>query len=234
MVKLPCSCVFALLSAGLALPAKDLSDYPLQVQFLGVHQEVVNVNPGTQLPMFVHKVNGHGNVKDSSGVHAFDFEYQGPVPLGPVPLNQRFPARWKKPQAELEILVPDVGHEGKYTACRMGVLAHQGVYVRNAQGVIELSQGDYPAGKTSRATAAPPAETPPTGDARLSVGSSPAGADIEVDGDFVGSTPSVLQLSLGEHTITLRKAGYQAWERKMQLVAGDITLNPQLEPQNPR
>lgn len=45
---------------------------------------------------------------------------------------------------------------------------------------------------------------------------------------------SVLQLNVGEHTITLSKTGYKPWQRKMKVVTGEINLNADLEPENPK
>lgn len=64
---------------------------------------------------------------------------------------------------------------------------------------------------------------------KLSVGSSPDGADIEVDGSFMGSTPSMIELTLGEHQIVVRKSGYRPWQRKLKLVGGDIKVSAELE-----
>lgn len=65
---------------------------------------------------------------------------------------------------------------------------------------------------------------------RLSVGSEPSGADIEVDGSFVGNTPSEVQVSDGEHTISVKKAGFTKWERKLKVSAGsNIHLNAELQ-----
>jgi hypothetical protein len=64
---------------------------------------------------------------------------------------------------------------------------------------------------------------------KVQISSQPAGADIEVDGSFVGNTPSVLSLAPGDHVITIKKSGYKDWERKMKLTAGDINLAPELE-----
>jgi hypothetical protein len=41
--------------------------------------------------------------------------------------------------------------------------------------------------------------------ASLSVDASVAGADIEVDGNFVGNTPSTLSIAPGQHTIVVKK-----------------------------
>ena len=55
-------------------------------------------------------------------------------------------------------------------------------------------------------------------------------ADIEVDGNFVGNTPSDVQVAEGDHTITVKKAGFQNWEKKLKVSAGSsIHLNAELE-----
>jgi CRISPR/Cas system-associated exonuclease Cas4 (RecB family) len=64
---------------------------------------------------------------------------------------------------------------------------------------------------------------------KLSVNSVPEAADIEVDGAFVGSTPSVLELNTGEHSIVVHKTGYKTWERKLQLATGEIKVTAELE-----
>lgn len=66
--------------------------------------------------------------------------------------------------------------------------------------------------------------------AKVSLTSTPDGADIEVDGSFCGNTPSDLEVPEGEHTINVKKAGYNNWQRKMKVVAGsNIRLLAELE-----
>jgi activator of HSP90 ATPase len=66
--------------------------------------------------------------------------------------------------------------------------------------------------------------------AKLQMESTPSGADIELDGSFVGNTPSDVQVPEGEHAITLKKAGFVNWERKMKVSAGSsVHLNAELE-----
>jgi hypothetical protein len=65
---------------------------------------------------------------------------------------------------------------------------------------------------------------------KLSVASSPDGADIEVDGNFVGNTPSDVQVTEGEHTVAVKKAGFSNWERKLKVTAGSsVHLNAELQ-----
>ena len=64
--------------------------------------------------------------------------------------------------------------------------------------------------------------------ASVHVSSSPNGADITVDGKFVGSTPSTLQLAPGEHTIQVEKNGFAAWNRTVHVVPGDVNVVAEL------
>ena len=66
---------------------------------------------------------------------------------------------------------------------------------------------------------------------RVAVTSAPAGADIEVDGNFVGNTPSTVDIPAGDHTVTVSKNGYKSWERKLKSSGGNVNLNVELEAQ---
>lgn len=66
--------------------------------------------------------------------------------------------------------------------------------------------------------------------AKIQMESSPSGADIEIDGSFVGNTPSDVQVPEGEHTIAVKKSGFKSWERKMRVTSGSsVHLNAELE-----
>ncbi|MGO9642892.1 MAG: PEGA domain-containing protein [Candidatus Acidiferrales bacterium] len=69
---------------------------------------------------------------------------------------------------------------------------------------------------------------------KLAIESTPGAADIEVDGNFMGNTPSAIELSPGQHTIIVSKNGYQSWQRKIMLAPGDIKLNAELEQDPPK
>lgn len=74
------------------------------------------------------------------------------------------------------------------------------------------------------ATAAAAATT-----ASLTIESSQPGADIEIDGNFVGNTPSTVSVAAGQHTITVKKKGYAAWSRTMMVSGGTVHLNADLD-----
>jgi hypothetical protein len=62
------------------------------------------------------------------------------------------------------------------------------------------------------------------------VKSTPDGAEITVDGKFVGTTPSTLRLTPGEHSITNEKSGFKVWQRAITFSsAGSVTLEATLD-----
>ena len=64
----------------------------------------------------------------------------------------------------------------------------------------------------------------------VAIKSAPDGADITIEGKFVGTTPSSVQLKPGEHTIAIEKSGFKSWQRTMTVTAGGaINLEAILE-----
>jgi hypothetical protein len=64
----------------------------------------------------------------------------------------------------------------------------------------------------------------------VSVQSTPEGAEITIDGKFMGTTPSTLNLSAGEHTMKIEKSSYKGWNRTVTLSAGgNIKIDATLE-----
>jgi hypothetical protein len=64
--------------------------------------------------------------------------------------------------------------------------------------------------------------------AGLTIEASVSNCDIEVDGSFVGSTPSTLNIAPGKHSIVVKKSGYQDWSRSMMVGSGAIRLNAEM------
>ncbi len=73
----------------------------------------------------------------------------------------------------------------------------------------------------------PPAAT--VAQASLVIESLPGGADIEIDGGFVGNTPSTLSLVPGTHQIAIKKKGFADWTKTLSVTGGTVHLNAQLE-----
>ena len=77
--------------------------------------------------------------------------------------------------------------------------------------------------------AAAPHKPPPPPDPQLDIYSTPAGADIFIDGEFVGTTPKTLSVTQGDHTINLRKKDFGIWQRKIDAVPGKRRIGATLE-----
>jgi hypothetical protein len=71
---------------------------------------------------------------------------------------------------------------------------------------------------------------PRSGEATAEISSDPLGAEIEIDGSFVGSTPSSVGIVAGEHTLRISKNGYKRWERTLKSSTGNVKIAAVLEP----
>jgi hypothetical protein len=71
---------------------------------------------------------------------------------------------------------------------------------------------------------------PDSATATVALQSDPVGADIYLDGQLVGSTPSTIQIPSGNHQLALRLAGYQDWTRDLRILpASQIQFSPKLQ-----
>ena len=143
------------------------------------------------------------------------YELQGPELIYQVDYCGSFQAGQFTPGQEVEFRV-DKGEGRLY-------IRHDGnkEYGCQLEGTRKL---DTQPGASPAASATAPST------ARFSIASDPAGADIEIDGSFVGNTPSDLEVPSGECSVVVKKSGYKDWERKLKVVAGsNVHLNAELE-----
>jgi hypothetical protein len=69
-----------------------------------------------------------------------------------------------------------------------------------------------------------------SGATKVTVQSDPAGAEIYLDEQFVGSTPSILAVAPGKHAFRLHAAGRADWSRQLNVLSGsDLTLAATLD-----
>jgi hypothetical protein len=90
-------------------------------------------------------------------------------------------------------------------------------------GDTHLDQAKFQSGKGGAAPSAVSAAV-----AEIEIASTPSGGDIELDGKFVGSTPSTITAGSGEHEITIRKSGFAVWTKNIILSTGHVNLNAEL------
>ncbi|HEY5029850.1 MAG TPA: trypsin-like peptidase domain-containing protein [Candidatus Angelobacter sp.] len=100
----------------------------------------------------------------------------------------------------------------------------QGIgFALSSGDLISVLQRYYP--DTHKTAAVPVAE----GTGKIRITSSPASADVYVDGKFIGNAPSVLALSTGPHHIVVKMEGYKDWDRTLEVMKdSDLSLNAAL------
>jgi hypothetical protein len=64
----------------------------------------------------------------------------------------------------------------------------------------------------------------------VSFSSEPSGADIYVDGKFVGQTPATISMQTGAHVVLVKAAGRKNWQRDLDVLKdSQVALHPLLE-----
>jgi hypothetical protein len=100
------------------------------------------------------------------------------------------------------------------------------------QGDMKLDMAKFApvAARTTTAAAAPAtapaaAPGPALANATLTIEANAPFCDIEVDGNFIGSTPSTINLAPGKHQIVVKRSGYKDWSRSMTVTSGAVHVN---------
>lgn len=87
-------------------------------------------------------------------------------------------------------------------------------------------------------TSSSPAPIPPAGSAqpvisrnvKCNFSSTPSGAEISIDGKYVGSTPSEISLSTGTHVVVFTNPGFNQWKRELTVLSdSELTVNAVLQ-----
>lgn len=112
-------------------------------------------------------------------------------------------------------------------ACH-GIAAHWAAH--SSEILAAKQKAAEPAARPESASAASASQQVQAGaQASAAIDSNPAGADIEVDGAFVGNTPSNINIGPGVHEIAIKKKGFADWIRKVNITGGNsIHLNAEL------
>lgn len=94
------------------------------------------------------------------------------------------------------------------------------------EGDMHLDMARFAPASSATAAAAP---APASTQVNLVVDSTPPGADIEVDGAFVGNTPSTVTVAPGSHQIAVKKKGFADWAKTLNVTGGTVHLDAELE-----
>lgn len=97
------------------------------------------------------------------------------------------------------------------------------------EGDMHLDMAKF--GAAPAASAQPAA---PAAQASILIDSTPPGADIEIDGGFVGNSPSTVSVAPGSHQIVVKKKGFADWTKTLNVTGGNIHLTAELEAEPPK
>jgi hypothetical protein len=125
--------VCALLSTAV-LAARNLAEYPLRVHIYRFNSYSHYYSPTRSLDV----VDGEGraNLFENGEPRGFDFKYRCGERLRGNPGYETYPAKWKKPGKELEILLPQFGKPDSYDSCDLVVLMKSDIVYRSSNGVL--------------------------------------------------------------------------------------------------
>lgn len=99
------------------------------------------------------------------------------------------------------------------------------------EGDMHLDVTKFGAAPPDLATASTPSAPV---QASLVIDSTPPGTDIEIDGAFVGNTPSTIAVAPGSHQISVKKKGFNPWTKTLNVTGGTIHLSADLESETPK
>ena len=146
----------------------------------------------------------------------------------PLPVGETFDAR--KDKNGLTVLYRNA--KGKETKQVYQVVAA----TPGAQAVRPPDSSPRSPADADQAPALPatagPASPAAVGTVRCRFASTPAGAEITLDGSYVGSTPSVIDVSTGKHAVEFSLPGFGRWRRDLIVIAGsELTISAILQKQ---
>ena len=168
-------------------------------------------------------VKGTGKPKAKDAEVVFQFTTVRAVDNQEIPLRlQGSKSRKENPKgAEVAERSPIPGYPTRLIGAEKGkeyTVYTDGSFAINAADTVAVPPAATSAGAPA-AVAAPAAPTAAVDvgmePASVEFNSEPKGADILIDGTFVGNTPSTLRMTPGRHNLEIRLTGYRSWTRTM-------------------
>ena len=125
-------------------------------------------------------------------------------------------------------------HVAQLTADMVGNEIRKAIKDVNLASIPPAPPGSAPA--SPAAAGVPGASAPPAPAAMSSVqfSSTPDGAEISIDANYVGNAPSLIKMKPGTHSIKMTRTGFQPWVRSIEIGAGELrTIDAELDPVKP-
>jgi hypothetical protein len=159
-----CLCLIAASTALLHAESKNPADYPLRLHIFGKNETTFYQNRVAQ----ESKGDGRANLFANSDVHAVDFSFDCSEKLKASFGFETYPAKWKKPDRELVVLLPVFGKANAYFTCNLKTEVKDYAYTMHDGRMSSEPTADFKAwmtkheydpehGKNSPIKIAPPA-----------------------------------------------------------------------------
>ena len=184
------------------------------------------------------------SVTEDAYVYLFDVKPSGEIALflpNPYDRNNRLRAgetrRYPPPGARYrftvdgppgEELVLAIASRRPLSSREVGDLARGEVRIRGLRAlsralsiVVDPLPGDAWASDWARFRVVGEASPPPPSTGTLDVQSSPTGAQVYLDGAYLGLTPLVASVPAGRHRLEVRKAGYAPYRASVRVAPGE-------------
>ena len=164
-----------------------------------------------------HRIAEHAFVEASDG-NSYEL-----VPNNPK--DMLLPGTFKAKIERRDMKVCELKDNGNCREVKFKIVAG----VPTVQAPEPTAETAVPAPKTAQQAPDQGAAPPAREQASLTVDSTPPGADIEVDGAFVGNTPSTVTVAPGSHQIAVKKKGFTDWTKTLNVTGGTVHLDAELE-----
>jgi hypothetical protein len=138
--KTACSCLI-LASTVLLAESKKPADYPLRLHIFGQNQ----ANFYRNREMEEAKGDGRANLYENGSVEGIDFSFDCSQRLKASFGFETYPAKWKKPNRELVVLLPVFGKAGSYFTCDLKTDVKEYAYYGHNGRLDSESKEEYKA-----------------------------------------------------------------------------------------
>jgi hypothetical protein len=118
-------CLLVAATTTLNAESKNPSDYPLRVHIYGESQTTFYHNRNID----ESKGEGRANLFENGEARGFDFSYECLAKLKPSFGYETYPAKWKKPNEELVVLLPVFGKSNAYFTCNLKTAVKDYAYI---------------------------------------------------------------------------------------------------------
>jgi hypothetical protein len=126
-------------SATLFAESKNPADYPLRIHIFGRSQTTFY----THRELEESKGDGRANVFQNSQPHGADFNYECSQKLRSSIAYETYPAKWKKPNQELVVLMPVFGKANSYWTCNLKTDVKDIAYVSHNGNISPEPAADF-------------------------------------------------------------------------------------------